>query len=293
MVKVDNAIIMAAGTSSRFAPLSYETHKGLIKVKNEILVERQIRQLKEAGIHEIIIVTGYKAEQFSYLQDKFQVKLIHNPEYLTRNNNGSIYAVRNELKNSYICSVDNYFTINPFASEVDESYYAALFAQGKTKEWCMQEDTNGYINHVSIGGENAWYMLGHTFWNQSFSQTFLKILENIYDEKSTKDMLWEKIFMQHLDVLKMRIQRYHSTDIFEFDTLDELREFDSTYINHSGSQILQSVSKSFGVSEKEITNIQTVKGTTTAAIGFTFDVGGKSYIYHYDQGTYQEKEVTL
>ena len=48
--KADNAIIMAAGASSRFAPLSYEVPKALIRVKNEILLERQIRQLQEAGI---------------------------------------------------------------------------------------------------------------------------------------------------------------------------------------------------------------------------------------------------
>ena len=38
-MKVDNAIIMAAGTSSRFAPLSYERPKALIEVKGEILIE--------------------------------------------------------------------------------------------------------------------------------------------------------------------------------------------------------------------------------------------------------------
>ena len=38
-MKVDNAIIMAAGTSSRFAPISYERHKALIEVKGEILIE--------------------------------------------------------------------------------------------------------------------------------------------------------------------------------------------------------------------------------------------------------------
>ena len=53
--KVENAVIMAAGLSSRFAPLSYEKPKALITVKGEVLIERQIRQLKEAGIHDIAI----------------------------------------------------------------------------------------------------------------------------------------------------------------------------------------------------------------------------------------------
>ena len=32
MIKVDNAVIMAAGTSSRFAPISYEKPKALVEV---------------------------------------------------------------------------------------------------------------------------------------------------------------------------------------------------------------------------------------------------------------------
>ena len=56
MYKAAHAVIMAAGTSSRFAPLSYEFPKALITVKGEVLIERQIRQLKEAGINDIYAV---------------------------------------------------------------------------------------------------------------------------------------------------------------------------------------------------------------------------------------------
>ena len=66
--KVDNAVIMVAGVSSRFAPVSYEKPKSLIEVRGEILIERQIRQLQEKGISNIILVTGYKSEQFLYLK---------------------------------------------------------------------------------------------------------------------------------------------------------------------------------------------------------------------------------
>ena len=66
-----NAIIMAAGMSSRFAPLSLETPKALLNVKDEIMIERQIGQLREAGIDEIVIVVGYLKEKFEYLKEKY------------------------------------------------------------------------------------------------------------------------------------------------------------------------------------------------------------------------------
>lgn len=282
-MKVDNAIIMAAGTSSRFAPISYERHKSLIEVKGEILIERQIRQLQEAGIKDIIIVTGYMAECFEYLREKFNVRLIYNSEYLTRNNNGSIYVVKDHLKNSYICSADNYFCENPFECEVDESYYSTIYANGATKEWCIYEGEDGYINKVEIGGSNAWYMLGHVFWSEEFSNKFIEILENIYSLEETKKYLWEDIFMQYIGELKMQIRKYPEDTIFEFDTLDELREFDKSYVENPRSQILKEISKYLKVEEKEIVNIVACKGENAAAIGFSFEVQGKKYKYSYKE----------
>ena len=215
--KVDNAVIMAAGTASRFAPLSYERPKALIEVKGEVLIERQIRQLQEAGISEIIIVVGYMKESFYYLQEKYGVIIVENDSYLTRNNNGSIYAAKDYIRNTYICSSDNYFNENPFEREVDEAYYAAVYANGETAEWCMTEDTEGYINSVQIGGRDAWFMLGHVFWSEEFSRKFLALLEKIYNLPETADKLWEKIFMAHLDTMKMKIRRYPESFIFEFD----------------------------------------------------------------------------
>ena len=230
-MKVDNAIIMAAGTSSRFAPLSYEKPKALIEVRGEVLIERQIRQLREAGIEEVVVVTGYKAEQFEYLKDKYGVVLINNPYYLTRNNNSSIYAAREYIKNSYICSSDNYFITNPFESDVDESYYAAVYIEGETGEWCISED-DGWIKDVKVGGQDSWVMLGHVFWSESFSRSFLHILEDEYEWPETADKLWETIYIEHINELPMKIRKYPADFIFEFDTLDELREFDTSYIRN-------------------------------------------------------------
>lgn len=287
-MRVDNAIIMAAGTSSRFAPLSYEKHKALTVVKGEVLIERQIGQLKEAGVPEIYIVTGYKAEQFRYLAEKEGVKLIHNPDYLTRNNNSSIWAARDVLGNSYVCSSDNYFASNPFEPEIDDSYYAAEYADGRTAEWCMTEDKDGYIDSVTIGGEHAWYMLGHTFWNGGFSDEFLRILTAEYNLPGTADKLWEKIFMAHLDTLKMKIRKYQPGVIYEFDTMDELREFDSSYKTDTRSVILKKVAAELYVEEKDITGIRTRKGTGTEAVGFEFDVPGGHYAYLYETETLEK-----
>lgn len=278
---VDNAIIMAAGTSSRFAPLSHERHKGLTVVRGEVLIDRQIRQLQEAGVPQVYLITGYKAEQFDYLRSQFGVGLIHNAAYLERNNNSSIWAARDVLGNSYVCSADNYFTRNPFQSEVDEAYYAAEYAEGSTDEWCMEEDEQGYIRSVTVGGSHAWYMLGHTFWSGEFSSRFLRILEDEYNLPVTANKLWETIFMEHLDVLKMRIRKYEPGIIQEFDTLDELRLFDPSYVDDTRSELLKRVARELGVSERAIVDVAPLKGSTTAAEGFSFTCHGVRHTYRY------------
>lgn len=278
-MKVDNAIIMAAGTASRFAPLSFERPKALIEVREEILIERQIRQLREAGVDEIIIVTGYMADQFEYLKEKYGVVLVYNPDFLTRNNNASIYVAREYLKNSYICSSDNYFLNNPFEKEVNESYYSAVYVEGDTKEWCIYEE-DGIIKDVVVGGKDSWVMMGHVFWSEDFSKKILAIIEREYNEPDTANKLWETIYIEHIDELKMTIRKYPAENIFEFDTLDELRLFDESYVDDTRSEILKRIASELGMEESEILSVKSFKDKDNSAVGFSFDAGRK-YRYYY------------
>lgn len=278
---IDNAIIIAAGASSRFAPLSYERHKALTEIKGEILIERLLGQLNAAGIKDIYIVTGYKAQQFDYLTDKCGVRLISNPAYQVRNNNSSIWAARDILSNSLVIASDLYFVSNPFTDDADEAWYAAEYAQGATSEWCLHEDENGYIDSVKIGGENAWYMLDHAFWSSDFSRRFLHILERSYNEPQTAGKLWETIFMEHLDELKMTVRKYAPGTVYEFDSLDSLRAFDPTYVSDSRSAILKKAAARLSAEEKDITSIRPLMGSGAEAEGFSFRCRGLIYEYQY------------
>lgn len=275
--RVDNAVIMAAGIASRFIPLSIEKPKALVCVKGEILIERQIRQLREAGIEEIIIVVGYKKEQFEYLKEKFGVIVIENPEYDSRNNHGSLFAARNYIRNTYICSADNYFLRNPFTLYNNEAYYAAAYEEGRTEEWCIRTEEKGYITDVTIGGQESWYMLGHAFFSETFSRKFLSILIQEYDKPETRNKLWEAIYAEHLQELPMQIRKYGAGEIREFDTLEELRKFDRKYLENSGSPVMQEIAERMGCSESSISGIRPLK-TGMTNHSFLFVCNRKRYI---------------
>ena len=56
------AIILAAGRGSRMQSLTDERPKCLVELRGKTLLEWQLAALREAGINEIAIVTGYRRE---------------------------------------------------------------------------------------------------------------------------------------------------------------------------------------------------------------------------------------
>ena len=227
--KVDNAIIMAAGASSRCLPLSRILPKGLFVVKGEVLIEREIKQLIEAGISNIIVVAGYKSEKFLYLKEKYEVKIVINDEYLTKNNISSIFAIKDYLANSYICCADNYYTNNIFEKYVYESFYICNFTKEFADEYCISENDYGYIENIRRGGKNQWFTIGANFWSRQFSMKFRELLEKEYDEPETENLLVDDFHIKHLSKLPIVAKKMQDGIVYEFDTLEEIREFDTGF----------------------------------------------------------------
>lgn len=278
--KVKNAIIMAAGMSTRFAPLSYEKPKALLRVKGEILIEREIRQLQEAGITDITVVVGYMKEKLYYLADKFHVKIKVNEDYYRYNNTSTLILVADELDNTYICSSDNYFTENPFTPYVYHAYYAAVYSPGETDEYCISCNRSNRITGVTHGGCASWYMLGHVYFDRAFSHKFSEILHTEYHLPITRDQLWEDLYIRHLDDLEMYIKKYDQSVIKEFDSLDELRAFDENYLTDTHSPIFKNICHILHCQENEINHIKPIKiGLTN--LSFLFECKGRKYVYRH------------
>lgn len=278
--KVENAVIMAAGLSSRFAPISYEKPKGLLKVRGDVLIERQIRQLQEAGITDITVVVGYKKEHFFYLEREYGVTIVVNEEYASRNNNSSLMKVHHKLGNTFVCSSDDYFTENPFEPYVYKAYYASVFVEGPTKEWCIHAGTGDRIESVTVGGCDSQIMLGHVYFDRAFSQTFVRILEAEYDLPVTADKLWEEIYVDHIKELDMVVRPYEDGIIHEFDSLDELREFDPYFLSNVDSEVFDNIVAVLGCDKNDIHDVYPLKqGLTNLSCHFA--IGNDEYVYRH------------
>lgn len=276
--KVDNAIILAAGTSSRFVPLNFELPKGLLKVKGETLIERQIVQLREKGIKEIIVVVGYMKEKYEFLKEKYDVILVETDDYQTKNNHASVYAAREYLKNTIVTSCDLYFTDNIFQQYAYDSYYCSVYISGKTAERGVITNDDDKIIETMYGDKchDIWVTLGYAFFSHRFSENFLGVLEKEYELPETFGKFWADIQDEHLDLLYMYVKRCDENVIYEFDSLEELREFDDVYLYNSGSAILHKICYLLAVNENNIVGIESLKKYKDSI--FRFRCKGDSYI---------------
>jgi len=292
--KVDGAVIIAAGFGSRFVPLTFETPKGLLEVFGERMIERQIRQLHEAGITDITIVVGYLKEKFEYLIDKYQVKLLYNPEYSQKNTLATIYHARNlfKSKNMYLLSSDNWMRHNMYHAYESGAWYSASYMEGETSEWCLDYNKKGRILNVSVGGRDKWVMYGPVFFSKSFSDQFLPVLEGYYQIPGTEQFYWENVLMEMFSgeavkklpcvpetsrEIEMYINRRPADEVYEFENLEELRRFDIKYQHRSDNEAMELISEVFSVPESEITEIRCLKAGMTNK-SFLFKIKNRHYI---------------
>lgn len=288
--KVDNAVIMAAGAATRLIPISLEYPKGLFEVKGQKLIEREIEQLKEAGITDITVVLGYKKEMFYYLKDKHNVKLLINDQYNLKNNIESLYLARNKLHNTYVCPCDQYFIANPFNRFEYSSFYAGYESDSQINEMYAITDNEDRITDMEKSMSYGNVLLGHTFWTNKFSEKFIEIAKK--DQKIGKynNQFWEWLVKDNLEKFpNYYFKEYPVNTIFEFDYFEQLKDFDKQFVGHAHSQILRNIKLIFRCEEEDIVDFRPIKeGMTNTS--FVFRVHGKDYVYRHP-GTGTEKVV--
>lgn len=281
-----SAIILAAGKSNRFAPFVYEKPKGMFRVKREILIERQIEQLREAGVEDIYIVVGYMKEKFFYLESKYGVRLLVNNQFLKKGNLYSLYVARKYLGNTYICCADHYFVNNPFLEENIEnhSYRAVSYQSGKFREFGVTCSDADIITDMTVGGENSLAMVGHAYINERFSKVFRTFLEKEINDFGVAAMFWEEFYAKHIHSLTFYKKEFPTEEILEFDSIDELRDFDAEFLLNVDSEIIANICGTLKCRENSVVNISVIDAGLTN-VSFAFEVDGKKYVYRHPGGT--------
>lgn len=228
--RVKRAIFLAAGFGSRMVPITLNTPKPLVLVHGKRIIETLLDAVVDAGIPEIVIVTGYLGEQFDVLLKKYpNIKFVDNKMYNEANNISSAYLIRDLLENSYVLESD-LLLYNPKLIRKYEyqSNFLGTYVD-VTDDWCF-ETKNGVITKQKIGGYNCYQMLGISYYDKDDGKKLCKDIDDVYNMPGGKERYWDQI---PLDVCrnnyKIFVRECNREDIVEIDTFNELKEIDKTY----------------------------------------------------------------
>ncbi len=106
------AVILAAGESSRFWPLN-QKHKALIKVCGKTLIEWTVERVKKAGIKDIIIVQGPKKDIEMEIKNKYpKIKFVAQPEPKGMGN--AVLQAEGFIEKDFLVLNPNYLDIRYF-----------------------------------------------------------------------------------------------------------------------------------------------------------------------------------
>lgn len=104
------AVILAAGIGSRIRPLTDSKPKSLLVVANKTILERMVSNIKQAGITQIAVVTGYLEDQVkNYLNKNFpdlSFTYIKNDKYQDTNTGYSLMLTKDFVGNDSFIKFD-------------------------------------------------------------------------------------------------------------------------------------------------------------------------------------------
>lgn len=263
------AIILAAGNGLRMIPINNTVPKALLNIKEEILIERMIEQLHEVNITEIYIVVGFMKEEFEYLIDKYNIKLIVNNEYFIKNNLHSLFLARNYISNAYIISGDLYFNENPFNKNEIQSWYMITNRISKHSNIVLNKK-HELIKTNSKGKK----MVGLSYINADDSNILVKKLIEFDHSEKYEESFWEDILFNKNKMI-IYGREIDDAKVFEINTYEDLRSLDS----HSASLKNSSIRLIADIFDTDVSNIKNIsylkKGMTN-----------KSFLFNYNNDKY-------
>lgn len=270
--KPKNAIILAAGYGMRMVPINLETPKGLLMVNGEPLIERLIKQLHEAEIHDIAVVVGFMKENYEYLIDEYGVDLVVNTDYASKNNLHSMKLVAERLSNTYVVPCDIWCECNPFSKHEFYSWYMV--------SELVDDDSTVRVNRKmelvtvpSKNGGNA--MIGIAYLQGQDAEITRENIVKLSKNTRNDESFWEEALYSK-DRMFISAKVVRSDAVVEINTYEQLRELDNKS-SQLKSDAIDTAAQVLAVAPVDITDIAVLKkGMTNRS--FMFKSGDAKYI---------------
>jgi len=196
---------LAAGMAKRLRPLTDACPKCLLKIGERTLLQRTVDAMIAAGINELVVVTGYRAEMIrDFLTTQYpslNIHFIHNGDYEHNNNIFSLWMTRPYTEGKDFLLSDSDILFAP------QLIRAVLAAEGNAlalnRHECGEEeikvivDADNRIMELSKTcsieqaiGESV----GFEKMTASYSTALFKELEQMIEREGLIDVFYERAF---------------------------------------------------------------------------------------------------
>ena len=229
-MRINTALILCAGFGKRLNPITLNTPKPLLEIKNVSMLERCIHLIEKLGIQKILINTFYLKNQFSnFLKSKnfnIDIKIIEDGEHILDTGGGIQNMIKDSNEKDFIIFNPDTIWSNDYKDEIlqmEKIYFSEklenilLLANKKLSfDKKLKGDFNLNNNLINKEAEKEFIYIGCQIINKKLfikekmeNYSILEIWNNLLDQKKLFGYESQNDF-------------YHLTDLDIFKKLKDL-----------------------------------------------------------------------
>ena len=229
-MRINTALILCAGFGKRLNPITLNTPKPLLEIKDVSMLERCINLTEKLGIQKILINTFYLKDQFSEFLGKknfnLDIKIIEDGERILDTGGGIQNMIKDSNETDFIIFNPDTIWSNDYKDEIlkmEKMYFSEklenilLLANKKLSfDKKLKGDFNLKNNLINKEGEKEFIYIGCQIINKKLfikekieNYSILEIWNSLLDQKKLFGYESQKDF-------------YHLTDLDIFKKLKDL-----------------------------------------------------------------------
>ena len=229
-MRINTALILCAGFGKRLNPITLNTPKPLLEIKDVSMLERCINLIEKLGIQKIIINTFYLKDQFSvFLNNKnfnLDIKIIDDGEHILDTGGGIQNMIKDSNEKDFIIFNPDTIWSNDYKDEIskmEKMYFSEklenillLINKKFSFDKKLKGDFNLKNNLINKDSEKEFIYIGCQIINKKLfikekieNYSILEIWNNLLDQKKLFGFESQKDF-------------YHLTDLDIFKKLKDL-----------------------------------------------------------------------
>lgn len=219
-----NAIILAGGNGSRMVASKQFTHKPLLPIQGMPNIERTIIMLKDFGIEDITIISGKYANQYTFLHEKYDCKIISDPK-TSASTLYAIYSVKEKIGDTFIIEGDVVLAENIFVYKTYSYYYTLKYPYCESDAWKPIIDSKGRIKSFEVGCFKEPCIFGISYWSINDAEylrdyiTHISTPENLFHSNK----FWDDYFIDVLEDLPIFTYEISSESATEMNDANEYK----------------------------------------------------------------------